>query len=849
MCGVVSIVYEALNERLGREAAALLKKLEYRGYDSTGAAFIGAGGSVLLKKSVGSPSHVIRALEIDRDAGHTFVGQVRWATYGSVTDTNAQPHEVRCRQHLVGAHNGNISNTDTLKEFLTDHGHDVRSDNDGEILVHVIEHYLDEVLRQRAPDTDAGRVDAVIEAIRRAQRRVEGSYAACVTLPALPGVFAMKSGSSLYAGKGSDAAGDFVVVSSDLTSVLSKTRFLIPLSEGEGLYFTHDRYRVFSLTADREHQPRLKRSRLNIADISLRSRYRYFMHQEIDSAPEGVDRIVKYYFREAEERELFGVFEDHRPRCKSIVSALLELYDIFDPTALRQALDALLDGEDVTALMEAASRVDVPWPDAALPPPFTSDEAQLLDELGEVDPGRHRELWMLDQLIIWKKKRKVTWFRDRLRELLQQTAAAGGRIFAIGAGTSYHASLVGAYLFNDIAHIGIVPVNPGMFRSMYLDALHPHDLIIGVTQSGETKDLLDIYNDVRSRHGDDIRLVTLVNNELSTIPQEKSDFFLPILCGPEVAVAATKSFISQVVLFHLFACACVMDSRAVKERITRIRAVIDFTLRAVEEDTEEVALRFFMRPSMHILGTSMIGLAKEGALKIREVVLNHTEGYDSAEFKHGPNTILGKNTIYSLGDLERLLADSFEYLGSLCRTELRGDDGAAARIELLLAMLRDVGFRSLDLERPEPGQTGDFWTLQDAYARYKSRIDVDRYFSNYPLIFFCPPVERDVKITISQIHTHKIRGADVVLIARDDDRLRRSVEGVPAEVRNYYSKYIRLPGMFDQHMFVYQAAVVLQLLALKMSIHKMKYLNKVHVQNHGVHPDVPKNVSKSITVD
>ena len=47
-------------------------------------------------------------------------------------------------------------------------------------------------------------------------------------------------------------------------------------------------------------------------------------------------------------------------------------------------------------------------------------------------------------------------------------------------------------------------------------------------------------------------------------------------------------------------------------------------------------------------------LAKEGALKIREVVLNHTEGYDSAEFKHGPNTILGKNTSFSLSDLERL---------------------------------------------------------------------------------------------------------------------------------------------------------------------------------------------------
>ena len=104
-------------------------------------------------------------------------------------------------------------------------------------------------------------------------------------------------------------------------------------------------------------------------------------------------------------------------------------------------------------------------------------------------------------------------------------------------------------------------------------------------------------------------------------------------------------------------------------------------------------------------------------------------------------------------------------------------------------------------------------------------------------------------ITISQIHTHKIRGADIVLIAQDDEELRKAVEGKPAEVDDYYCRYIKVPKMFDETMFVYQAAVVLQLLALKMSVDKMKFLNKHHVANHGVHPDVPKNVSKSITVD
>jgi glucosamine 6-phosphate synthetase-like amidotransferase/phosphosugar isomerase protein len=125
------------------------------------------------------------------------------------------------------------------------------------MLVHTVEHYYHAVVEGKEPKTDGERVRMVINAIRRAQKKIEGSFAACVAFPDLPGIFAMKSGSSLYAGKGSDAAGDFIVVSSDLTSVLSKTRFLIPLAEGEVIYFTEQDYLVFSLHDDTEHRPGL----------------------------------------------------------------------------------------------------------------------------------------------------------------------------------------------------------------------------------------------------------------------------------------------------------------------------------------------------------------------------------------------------------------------------------------------------------------------------------------------------------------------------------------------------------------------------------------------------------------
>ncbi len=697
MCGVVGIVYSGLNTRLGKEAAALLKRLEYRGYDSTGGAFFEPDGSVLLKKKVGSPTEVIHALGIDQCQGNKFIGQVRWATFGSVTDRNAQPHELHCRCHIVGAHNGNISNTDDLIEFLQEDGHQVVSDNDGEMLVHEVEHYYDRLSAQGTPSSDEQRVQLMVRAIRRAQRRIRGSYAACVAFPDLPGIFAMKSGSSLYAGKGSDEYGPFILVSSDLTSVLSKTRYLISLSEGEGIYFTDNDYFVFSLGEDRQWQPKLRRSRLNIADISLHSRYHYFMDQEICTAADNIDRVLQYYFLDDSETQLFKLFESHWPACKEIVFELLKLYDIFETDPLRNALHNLLAMEGFAQIHQAAQATDVPWPDPQGQTPFNSDEALLLTEL--LDLGSHflRPLWLLDKIIVWKKKRKVTRYRDELMGLIRQCFQGGGRVFAIGAGTSFHASLVGAYLFNSIAKWSIVPVNPGMFRSMYLDALTPNDLLIGVTQSGETKDLLDIYNDVRDKYPGEVKLVTLVNNELSTIPQEKSDFFLPILCGPEIAVAATKSFISQVAIFHLLACLATYSPMQTKEQIAQIRTVLEFTLRDVEESTTQVALHLFLQPSIHILGTSLLGIAKEGALKIREVVLNHTEGYDGAEFKHGPNTILGKNTIYSVSDMERLLTHAFEFFRALCEWKFDPVSGPPEQLEDLMDMFRDVRFQELSI--------------------------------------------------------------------------------------------------------------------------------------------------------
>ena len=819
MCGIVSVCRGREIPGLGVEAGELLKRLEYRGYDSTGGAFLRADRSVRLLKRVGAPSRVVPELGIDREAGQRFVGQVRWATYGAVTDANAQPHHVRCRVELVGAHNGNISSTDTLRPVLSSRGHDVVSENDGEALTHLVEEEYAGLLADPASVLSASRTALgaagvglgapdrallLVEAARRADAGVEGSYAAAYADPASEGVVAVKSGSSLYAGIGSDEAGELVVVSSDLTSVLSRTRMLVPLAEGEGIWFTEREYLVFPLAGPVSFSaPKPRRSKLNVRDTGLRPPFEYFMDQEIASSPENLEEVVRYYFRSPETEGLFAAFEDRVDLCKALVEKILKLYGAADEASLAGAFRALLADP---LLVELADRVKAHRAVlAAHGGTPVSDEKALLADLGRLEPRAAETLALLDLVVVWKKRRRVTALLQELVKAIREAQKEGGRVFLVASGTSYHAALTAGYFFNALAGVAVFPCNPGTFRSLYLNTLRPADVLVGISQSGETKDLVDVFQDVKARVPA-LRRVSLVNNENSRIPQELSEFYLPILCGPEIAVAATKSFLNQVAVLYVVAASFSLTERRIVERLSVARDLVAETLRRCEAGVDEAAARLFLEPSLHILGTGLIGLAREGALKIREVVLNHAEGYDAAEFKHGPNTILGKNTLFSIHDLAGVL-DAWE--------ERRGEGAFPGGLEALRL-------------RPEL---------------------VERHFSNYPLLFVCPPEERDVRITVSQIHTHKIRGADILVVSEPNDDLARAAAGRPAGDDRYWSKVIEVPPTGDPVLFVFAASVVLQRLAFRMSVRKMEYLDRLRVADHGVHPDAPKNVSKSITVD
>jgi glucosamine 6-phosphate synthetase-like amidotransferase/phosphosugar isomerase protein len=813
MCGVIGLVYQQERDDLGQIASELLKTLEYRGYDSTGGAFQGDGMDVRLLKGVGAPSQMVHQLGITRMGGRAFCGQVRWATFGAVTDENSQPHVVRCKSFLYGAHNGNVTNCDDLKAWLTAEGHDVLSDNDGEMVVHTVEHFFARELGMlTGPATADSRHCAMRRALLSAARKLEGSFAAVIVDPVTRTMWAVKQGSSLYFGLGSDpVSGKFAIASSDLSSVLKLTRVVVPILEGEFVEYEPGRHQLYSIedrtvrtsrgsasfTAGQAIEREPVRSRLRAKDAALVPPFTSFMDQEIHAQEQAVRGLVTLFFGGSEAARAFRPPAD----LGDITGRLDALRDEYDDERMRRLFYDLADTPAFRAMVTAAP--DVITRATAL----NSGEAGFFADVLPMarDHADVAAVHVLDAMLEAAEVREFAGTVERFGRLCLDTIDRRGRIYAICCGSSFHAAKAAGLFFNELARVEIQAMLPGDFRGQSARSLRDGDLVIAVSQSGETKDLIDVLDDVIAS-GRDVKRVSLVNNLNSTIAEEKSDLVVPLRCGPEIAVPATKSFMNQMALFACLALHVAgrrVDAlvaagedrgdvvRGLEARADQLRSLpglIRETIDTTDASLDVAARLLYLRPSVHLLATRLSAVALEGALKIREVVLNHTEGFEASEFKHGRNTILGLNTVLGPEDVAALRAD--------------------------------------------PAQTAAPVTHSD-----------------YPLVYITGPDERDVAITVSQINTHKIRGASTVVLAEEHPALRGAAAKPPADNAGYRSVYITLPRTNDTLMAAFSATVALQRLALKMSLLKKAYLDQLGVGHHGVDPDAPKNVSKSITVD
>jgi glucosamine--fructose-6-phosphate aminotransferase (isomerizing) len=264
MCGIVAAIAE-------RNIVPLLidglKRLEYRGYDSAGLAFIDDADALIRERSVGKVA-ALAGLLGDGHAGHLGLAHTRWATHGRPSESNAHPH--LSDERIAVVHNGIIENHEALKTDLEGDGYHFASETDSEVIAHLIHRELD-----REPNTE--------RAIRSAIDRLQGSFALGILDRERPDrLWGVRHGSPLVIGVG---VGEHFLAS-DAAALVPLTQQMMYLEDGDIACMTLAQVDVF----DQDDAPVTREVRLSSlpADGADRGAYRHFMIKEIHEQPNAI---------------------------------------------------------------------------------------------------------------------------------------------------------------------------------------------------------------------------------------------------------------------------------------------------------------------------------------------------------------------------------------------------------------------------------------------------------------------------------------------------------------------------------------------------------------------------------
>jgi glutamine---fructose-6-phosphate transaminase (isomerizing) len=265
-------------------------------------------------------------------------------------------------------------------------------------------------------------------------------------------------------------------------------------------------------------------------------------------------------------------------------------------------------------------------------------------------------------------------------------------LYLVGCGTSYHACLSGSLYIARLAGRTAIPVLAPQFIAQYAPALGPEDTAIFVSQSGETKDVLNAIEAAEATGAKVLGLVNVVGSTLTRVSQ----VHLPLVCGYEISVPATKTFSNQVVTFLYLALRMGGHDTGVLDHLP------EWMERTIVETAPQVeALTPLITPwdDLYILGYgATYSIALEGALKLKEITYAHCEGMLSTEFKHGPLSAVseGYPVIFVAGPEDVPLIVS-----GINEVTCRG--GAAIAIGEEDERLRANADHLITLPRPEPG--------------------------------------------------------------------------------------------------------------------------------------------------
>jgi len=219
------------------------------------------------------------------------------------------------------------------------------------------------------------------------------------------------------------------------------------------------------------------------------------------------------------------------------------------------------------------------------------------------------------------------------------------RIIIVACGTSWHAALIGEFMIEELAKIPVEVEYASEFR--YRDPIvNEGTIVIAISQSGETADTLAAIREAKKKGA---KIISIVNVKGSSIDRE-SDSTLYTRAGPEIGVASTKAFTSQLIILYLITVYFAENKGLLpKEQvINRIRDLrkLPLQIQSVLEDKEYIKLhanKFYEKTNALYLGRGInYPIALEGALKLKEISYIHAEGYPAAEMKHGPIALIDK---------------------------------------------------------------------------------------------------------------------------------------------------------------------------------------------------------------
>ncbi|RLI58318.1 MAG: glutamine--fructose-6-phosphate transaminase (isomerizing) [Candidatus Thorarchaeota archaeon] len=219
--------------------------------------------------------------------------------------------------------------------------------------------------------------------------------------------------------------------------------------------------------------------------------------------------------------------------------------------------------------------------------------------------------------------------------------------YLVACGSSHNASILGTYYFNRLAGIPFYHAIGGQFEPMYGNTLDEDSLCVLVSQSGETKDILNVLNMAKDNNlGKTLGVLNVIGSTLMF----QADAYIPMACGYEVSVPATKTYYSQSVIFAYLAARLGernghIDPSEARTFIESLKSdlprLTQTTINRTGILAKNLARTLTDVKDLYCLGYGFTdGVAREGALKIKEICYNHCEGMYSSEFKHGPLSIV-----------------------------------------------------------------------------------------------------------------------------------------------------------------------------------------------------------------